>query len=97
MIPRLFANALSTADIDGIDQQPKPYFRSARNHISPAAQIAINQLAPFDCHISPPPPEIMNDFPPTLLPLLPHVVAKGNEIGCGQSPSREGKAEAASM
>jgi hypothetical protein len=41
MIPRPFANALPTANIDGIDQGPKPYFSSARNHISPAALIAI--------------------------------------------------------
>jgi hypothetical protein len=77
------------------------FFSSARNHISPAAQIAIDQLAPFNCCISPsPPPKIMNDFPPTP-PLLPpppppHVVAMGNEIGHGQSPSHEGKAQAAS-
>jgi hypothetical protein len=40
MISRPFANALPTANIDGIDQQPKPYFSSVCNNISPAAQIA---------------------------------------------------------
>jgi hypothetical protein len=88
MIPRPFASVLPTADIDDIDQQPKPFFSSARNHISPAAQIAINQLALFDCHISPP-PEIMNNFPLTLLPPPPHVIAMGDEINRRQSLSRE--------
>jgi hypothetical protein len=50
---------------------------------------------------SPPtPPKIMNDFPhtppPLPLPPPPHVVAMGDEISHEQSPSREGKAQAAS-
>jgi hypothetical protein len=56
MILRPFANALPTADIDGIDQRPKPFISSARNHISPTAQITIDRLAPFDCRILPPSP-----------------------------------------
>jgi hypothetical protein len=43
----------------------------------------------------------MNDFPLTLPPLLLpaqlHVFAMVDEIGHGQSPSHEGKAQAASL